>query len=257
MTRTNDWNAIAKQRREAETHPHLKKTFIPKERIERRCLEALDEQGLLPAEPGPVRIDRLLEKRWGIVEEYLDMPPGVLGAAAFDRDGLRRVAISREFDDPGEHVAEKRGRATLAHEIGHGLLHEELWQDYFRDTGQLDMFSAGAGRAREGTLVQMCRDEIINAFNYEHSLFQWWEFQANLAMGFLLVPSPLLSRAMRRYRSDLIGPPETEIAGLESVRSYQAWFAVEDLAREFNVSKALMRHRLRGLPDIADYRIRV
>jgi hypothetical protein len=255
VTLNNDWLQKAHQRREAETHPHLKRSFIPTKRIESQCIDALCQHNLLPKEPGPVRVDRLLEKKWGIVENYITLPHGVLGAAGFDRRGLRQVAISDEFDGSADITTERRGRATIAHELGHGLLHEELWQEYFEAAAQPDLFGASATAPVEGSLVQMCRDATINAINFENSYFQWWEFQANLAMGFLLVPTLLLKMALERYRKGFM--EGCAMDGFNSDVLMNQSHVIADLADIFNVSKSLLRCRLKGLPGLEDYRISV
>ena len=58
--------------------------FEPSE-IDRICADELRKQGLYPNSPEAIRIDRFVEKRFGIVPQYEDPPDGVLGFTKFSR----------------------------------------------------------------------------------------------------------------------------------------------------------------------------
>jgi hypothetical protein len=102
--------------------PHFK----PSE-IDRICSDELRKHGLFPSSPQPVRIDRFVEKRFGVVPRYEDLPDGVLGYTKFSKNGVNGIVISAALDTEGAKVAERRIRTTLAHESGHGLLHAYLF----------------------------------------------------------------------------------------------------------------------------------
>jgi hypothetical protein len=52
--------------------------FEPSE-IDRICDDELRKEGLFPNSPEAIRIDRFIEKRFGISPQYQDLPEGVLG----------------------------------------------------------------------------------------------------------------------------------------------------------------------------------
>ena len=53
--------------------------------IDLMCEEALQKTGLLPIVPGPVRIDRFIEKHFGVSPIYEGLPSGILGFTTFSR----------------------------------------------------------------------------------------------------------------------------------------------------------------------------
>jgi len=98
--------------------------FIPKRRIERRAERLLQEYGRLEAAP-PVPVEDILERHLGLSLAFEDLTAvlgrdDVLGATWLD---TAEVVIDHRLD-PGLHPeAEGRYRFTVAHEIGHWLLH--------------------------------------------------------------------------------------------------------------------------------------
>src|SRR5260370_19088482 len=98
--------------------PHFK----PSE-IDRICVDELRKAGLYPTSPEPIRIDRFVEKRFGVVPQYEELPEGILGFTQFGKNGVDAIVISAALDLQGGKVAERRIRTTMAHEAGHGLLH--------------------------------------------------------------------------------------------------------------------------------------
>ena len=116
--------------------PFLSKPFLHEKQIERACSEALVAHGLMPSEPAPVRIDRFIEKQFGIDIEYDDLHDrfgeGVMGACRFNRDGsVAEILVEISLDADESKLGEKRVRSTMAHEGGHGLLHGPLFAEKF------------------------------------------------------------------------------------------------------------------------------
>ena len=60
--------------------------------IERICSDALREVDLYPKEPGPVRIERFITKRFGVTPIYEALPAGVLGFTCFGEKGVDAVS---------------------------------------------------------------------------------------------------------------------------------------------------------------------
>jgi hypothetical protein len=167
--------------------PHFK----PSE-IDRICADELRKQGLYPSSPEPIRIDRFVEKRFGVVPQYEALPDGVLGYTKFGKNGVEGIVISAALDLEGTKVAERRIRTTLAHEAGHGLLHAYL---FALDVKPLHLFDDDSHSNHQ----ILCRDvqgEKQKGRAYDG---RWWEFQANRAIGGLLCPRPLVQEALKPF----------------------------------------------------------
>jgi hypothetical protein len=100
--------------------------FQPSE-IDRICVDELRKARLYPGSPQAIRVDRFVEKRFGVAPEYEELPAGVLGYTRFSKSGVEAIIISAALDAEKGRVAERRVRTTLAHEAGHGLLHAYLF----------------------------------------------------------------------------------------------------------------------------------
>ena len=158
--------------------------------FERISEEELLAQRLLSAGPQPMRIDRFIEKRFGVTPEYEELPPGILGYTEFDASGVRAIFVSRRLSEAQDKVQERRINTTLAHEAGHGLLHAYLFAlDSFPRSLFEDSDDVGAQRI-------LCREERQNASATRAYDGQWWEFQANRMIGALLLPRSLVRIAL-------------------------------------------------------------
>lgn len=173
----------------ASAGPFTERPYFEPAEIEEICREALASVGLNPAEPSPIRIDRFIEKRFGIHPVYENLPDGLLGYTEFGPNGVQKIVIARVLDEEGNRTAERRISTTLAHEGGHGLLHAHLFA-LGVDVGSL----FGEGMDVRGPKI-MCRGEGLPAHGgssprkYDG---RWWEFQANRAIGGLLLPRSLV-----------------------------------------------------------------
>src|SRR5690242_9743525 len=110
----------------AKSGPFTERTYIPDDEIENTCTDELRALKLYPETPSPVRIDRFVDKRFGVTPEYEELPDGVLGLTQFGTKGVQRISIGRALDEEGTTPAERRIRTTVAHEAGHGLFHTRL-----------------------------------------------------------------------------------------------------------------------------------
>src|ERR1700674_3067064 len=111
----------------ARSGPFLERPHFEPSEIDRICAQELRDTGVYPNSPQPIRIDRFVEKRFNVVPQYKELPPGVLGYTEFSKKGVVGIVISASLDAEGGKVAERRVRTTLAHEGGHGLLHAYLF----------------------------------------------------------------------------------------------------------------------------------
>lgn len=200
--------------------------FYKDDEVDRMCSDALSQNGLMPSEPGPVRIDRFVEKHFNIAVIYEAIGSGVLGFTSF---GERGVA-SMHIDDPndGNPVSERRVRSTLAHEAGHGLMHAHLFCAEFN---RGNLFGGDADVSQEKVL---CREPRTG---YDG---RWWELQANMAIGALLMPRDLLLRAMEPF-VERQGMFQTPV--LREARRGEAISAMSEL---FDVNLPVARIRIDG-----------
>ncbi len=225
----------------ANAGPFTQRPFFTRNDFEQICEDELRQNGLLPSEPAPVRIDRFVEKRFKIQPSYEDLPGGLLGFTRFGSGGVEEIVVSRALDDEGTVVAERRLRTTLAHESGHGLLHASLFAFGTRPDS---LFGDGLdGHA----LKILCRSDGISGSetSRRESSRQWWEYQANQAMGALLLPRPLVQAALVSVLEPrgVLGTPILPIDRREPVARL--------LADTFDVNPVVARLRLDVLFPVA------
>ena len=160
--------------------------------IDEICLEALKRQSLLPSKPGPVRIERFVEKEFKTPLRYEDLGPDNLGCTIFNSSvGVEVILISRFLEEQNTTPARRRARSTVAHEAGHGLLHGLLF---------IDSPDLGENHRRI-----LCRSEDVLGESQRSYRGRWWEFQANQAIGSLLLPRPLMDAFLDQSGLDSSG----------------------------------------------------
>lgn len=152
--------------------PFAERTFLPISRIERLCEEALRSVGLYPDNPSAVRIERFIEKKFGLSPEYDELPVGVLGYTAFGPSGPTGMVVDRGLADADSTVAHRRISTTLAHEAGHCLFHAHFFAESHR-SGLL--FDADDQAAVPKIL---CRDEPSSSYDGK-----WWETKQMQRLG--------------------------------------------------------------------------
>jgi hypothetical protein len=204
--------------------------FAPGE-IDRMCAEELRKVGLHPKTPSPIRIDRFLEKRFNVHGEYRDLADGVLGFTKFGPNGVEAIIIARALDEEGTEIAERRIRTTMAHEAGHGLLHAHLFA-----LGEQGLFLFGNETGADCQIL--CRDvpgHIGSSRSYDG---RWWEFQANQAIGGLLMPRSLTEAALKAF---LVPTGSLGESTLDESRRLEA---ARSLSGTFEVNPAVARIRI-------------
>ncbi len=173
--------------------PFRERPYYKDEEIEVMAEDELHKVQLLPGTPQPIRIDRFIEKRFNIYPQYEALPPGVLGFTRFGTKGAQEVVVSRVLSEEGGRVSERRLNTTLAHEAGHMLLHGHLFALELRG-GQSALIRDGIDSRDQKIL---CRTGVVGpepaSASYDG---RWWEFQANQAIGPLLLPRSLVREAL-------------------------------------------------------------
>jgi len=226
----------------AKSGPFPEQPFYEPAEVESMCLNELQRVGLYPADPCPIRIDRFIEKRFGIVPSYEDLPKGLLGLTRFSDQGVVEIVIANALDEEGTQSADRRLRTTLAHEGGHGLLHAHLFALGSRPDSLFEH-----ELATDAPKI-LCRDEAVQGAGRtaKKPRYRWWEYQANLAMSALLLPGTLVTKSLE--------PMLTAQGMLKrlSLPNDRREDAVDLLASLFDVNPVVARIRLEMLyPVIA------
>jgi hypothetical protein len=210
--------------------PFAERPYYPDADVESICIDELFNLGLLPSQPEAIRIDRFIEKRF-VTPSYEDLGEGILGLTRFSKNGVSAVVVSSRLDAEGGKVSERRIRTTLGHEGGHGLLHMHL---FVLGSEKKSLFGDFSDPSKPKV---MCRDN--------HYSGQWWEVQANMAMGSLLMPRQLVEIAIEPYLT------EQGLMGIKTLMSNDKWRAERELAEVFDVNPAVVRIRIAQLyPEV-------
>ncbi len=222
----------------SKSGPFAEKPYYTSGEVDMICSDELHKLYLYPSDPGPIRIDRFIEKRFGIRPTYEDLPDGLLGFTRFGSKGVEEIVVTTSLDAEGTRPAERRLRTTLAHEGGHGLLHTHLFV-----LGSCPSSLFGDGLAANVPKI-LCRDDGLVAQGKSGKVkppYRWWEFQANLAMGALLLPKGLVAKALEPFLEvqGMLGLPVLSPEHRES--------AIRDLADTFDVNPVVVRIRIQGL----------
>jgi len=180
----------------AREGPFAERPYFTLQEIESICSDELKKAELYPKEPSPIRIDRFIEKKFEIQISYQDLPEGLLGYTKFGPKGVEEIAVSRGLAEEGNRASERRLSATIAHEAGHGLLHAHL---FVLEPEQIrSLFGDGVDRTAPKIL---CREgNVMGSRGFPRKGYDghWWEFQANQAIGALLLPRSLVQKAIER-----------------------------------------------------------
>ena len=173
-----------------------RRLFFEKHEIDDIAVKELKRVDLLPDQPSPIRIDRFIEKRFGIWPSFQELPHGILGYSRFTEEGCKEIVVSKTLSESVGFVAERRVSSTLAHEAGHALLHSDLFVDPLSTT-KMKMITNEVPSNQQDIL---CRSDVVGDIkrSSSHSGYQgdWWEYQANLMIGALLLPRPLLRKSL-------------------------------------------------------------
>lgn len=220
------------------TGPFTERPHFELQEIERLCADELQSVGLFPKQPEPVRIDRFVEKRFRVAVTYDDVPRGILGFTRFGAEGVESITVARALADEGSKVADRRLNTTIAHEAGHGLLHTYLFLVSERVHSLFD------GDPDVEPLRILCREsnektsvgERAGRVGYDG---RWWEWQANRAMGALLLPKQLVTVALADLTVVHGSLGRTELAPSKREEAVKALSAV------FDVNPVVARLRLR------------
>jgi Zn-dependent peptidase ImmA (M78 family) len=206
--------------------------YYPEEEIEEICSNALADTDLLPNKPGPIRIDRFIDRKFHAQIIYESLDKGVLGFTEFSPKGVEAVHIAEPTGDL--YVQEdRRINSTLAHEAGHCLMHTQLFVEHFADFSPFDNHP-------DVTQTRiLCREEQPNMQTKQREYAgEWWEYQANRAIGALLMPKQLFLAFMQTFL-DLANTHTFSGLPIRLQRE-----AIESASHLFDVNQIVVRIRL-------------
>jgi hypothetical protein len=226
------------KRRPTSEGPFPTRLYYSDDEIDEICSNALAEMNLLPTKPGPIRIERFIEKKFGVQVIHETLEPGMLGATLFGPKGIEAVYIAPLTGESQLWVQEdRRVNSTLAHEAGHCLMHTELYiERYANRTAFEDHPNVKQNRI-------LCRDEQSNVPTKQRQYTgEWWEFQANRAIGAFLLPKQLFLSFMQPFL-DRSGAQVISRLPVKVRRE-----AIEAASRIFDVNQMVVRLRINSQP---------
>ena len=183
----------------SKSGPFEEALYFDQEEIDEICGKALESVDLYPEKPGPVRIERFLEKKFSISPEYDALPEGVLGFTKFGPSGPERVVLSSGLSEGETRYSERRIATTIAHEAGHILFHADLFKKRFNNPPTKRLFDDFEPSNEEDRAI-LCRDLPNDSPDRSSSYGgRWWEHQANKAIGALLLPFGLLEKTVAPF----------------------------------------------------------
>jgi len=215
--------------------PLKERIFLKEHQVEETCSNALEALGLLPSTPQPIDIERFVEKRFGFYE-FGKLEPGILGYTKFSRRGVEKVVISHALGEESTTVSKRRIRTTLAHESGHGLFHAPLFA-----VAHMDHRSMFEDPAHDDTPRILCRD-VSGSEAGHRPRGKWFEIQANMAIGALLLPRRIFEEALKPYLAEAGG-----LLGGMRLDESKREEAARSLAEVFDVNPAVVRIRLEDI----------
>ncbi len=213
--------------------PFLRNLFLKEERIVEIALMHLNGCRLMPETPGPVAIEKFCDRNWGFPEDYQELEADVMGRTAFTCEGFARIEINALLAEDGSPNGVRRVRSTLAHEIGHGILHEALFMEKLvAERDQPVLFGGPEPGGEKEPSAIVCRNSDIFGTPIQS---KWWEVQANKFMAAILMPEPVFLQVARPALEEY---DNTTPAVLNHFL-HQA--AIDQVAEAFNVSKSMAR----------------
>jgi len=216
--------------------------YLPKPRIEAAAMQLLGQYGQKFDEitAPPVPIDEIIECHLDLTFDFGDLvqkfgSEDVLGASWLDD---KRVMIDESLDPDAHPEKEGRYRFTVAHEIGHWILHVPK---ILAEKRQLSLF----GDKDDGPSI-VCR---ANQGKKDKA-----EWQADFFAGHLLMPTEFVRSAWQAFTGNTA--PENVADEIQELR--EAYLMKEDehdpscdaskaMAKLFNVSAQAMQIRLQDI----------
>lgn len=222
------------------------------EEIELIAEDELRRAKLIPPASRPVTdLERFIEEHLKVkLDQYCDLPDGVLGISQFQARRSPTISISRGLTELAECDTPPAGalgrwRATMAHEAAHVLLHRYLFEPGLAPHAPSGL---DAPKKESTGLMRCLTGDVVpvndNNWAQVRRKSDWREVQANRGMAALLMPSRTFNRVAALQLSAL---------SMSSVTrgSTNATTLATAMAELFKVSKQAATIRLESLSIIA------
>lgn len=199
--------------------------------------------------PIPCDIENLMEKHFNLTLEYQTLQPdgAILGETIFIK-GVRDIYRAEEtfeheqiivkagtvlIDDSLSEKMETRLRFTLAHELGHWILHQHFYR----------MTENRACRSYRGQRTYTSHHQV-------KSPIEWTEWQADTFASAILIPRPALRESLRKFlvQNKLSWRKISDFSDNRNREKYTDFLAI--IAKEYGVSKEAARIRMNKLCGI-------
>ena len=235
----------------AKSGPFEEALYFEQEEIEAVCETSLKSVGLYPDNPSPIRIERFLEKKFGLSPEYEDLPDGILGYTKFGPSGPEKVVLAAFLSSTEDKISERRIATTIAHEAGHILFHSDLFQSHFNKTSA-DRFHSDLETQDDGTRTLLCRDLPCTSGKPANYSGRWWEHQANKAIGALLMPLGLLKISVAPFFE--LPKNEMTYSQIPHLEPKKREEAILCLSEFFDVNPVAAKIRLEEIYPVSKFR---
>ena len=153
-----------------------------------------------------------------------------MGRASFTYKGFDRIEINVALAEDRTPTGVRRVRSTLAHEIGHAILHEGLFVEKLLFDRNQGLLFGDLERGDRSAIV--CREADIS----RPKKSKWWEIQANKFMAALLLPRPLFLQVAEAKLANY-----NEATALPKDRVGRYYGTINELSDVFNVSLEMAR----------------
>jgi len=207
------------------------------QQVEKLCLHGLEQTALYPVAPEPIRVGRFVEKRFHLYLEYNPLPEGVLGYTLFDKTGPIKMVISESLGAKTDIVSRRRVNTTIAHEVGHCILHANLFKE---GPPPQSLFPNNDEENRNKIL---CREEHVNNQDKKSTHYDgsWWEYQANMVIGALLLPKKLVLNCIQDYLipNGTFGIPLLDLTHNDEM--------IKEISETFDVNPVVARIRIESM----------
>ncbi len=199
--------------------------------------------------PIPCDIENLMETHFNLTLDYQNLQPdgAILGETVFKK-GVRDIyrveetlkqdqILVREgtvlVDDSLSNNMETRLRFTLAHELGHWILHQRFY-----------------GTTENRACRSYRRQHIYTSHHQVKSPVEWTEWQADTFASAILVPRPALRQSLRTFlaQNGLSWPKLSDFSDNKNRENYNDFLKI--IAKEYGVSKETARIRMNKLCGI-------
>jgi Zn-dependent peptidase ImmA (M78 family) len=215
------------------------RTYFSRPEIEKMADDELRTADCRPQQPEPIALEKYLRRRHDGLEPIItELDPGLMGSADFTNPRQPVIKIATHvFNGPVP-----RYRSTVAHEIGHLVLHASLFLDvqFLRALEHLRRHSLHRGFECTPTDIDETPRQRVNKAD---PLFHL-EYQANLFMLAMLLPKPLVRACVASHtQTTSLRGGGREIILPDTHRQE----AIHHVAQTFTVSRTMATFRLEEL----------